>query len=82
MVLNDLKQKIIVMLNESRLPIDGIYYVTREVMQEVEMAYNQALQQEKQQQANNNVTVEEVKEEEPEIEAEQSQEKEKTEEGE
>lgn len=82
MVLNDLKQKIIAMLNESRLPIDGIYYVTREVMQEVEMAYNQALQQEKQQQANNNVTVEEVKEEEPEIEAEQSQEKEKTEEGE
>ena len=81
MVLNDLKQKIIVMLNESRLPIDGIYYVTREVMQEVEMAYNQALQQEKQQ-ANNNVMVEEVKEEKPEIEAEQSQKEEKIEEGE
>lgn len=48
MILNDLKNQIITYLNESNLAIDGIYYVMREVMQEVEATYNQVLQQEMQ----------------------------------
>ena len=51
MVLNDLKQNIINMLNESRISIDAIYYVVREVMQEVETAYNRVLEEEKMQAA-------------------------------
>lgn len=63
MVLNDLKQNIINMLNESRISIDAIYYVVREVMQEVEVAYNRVLEEEKMQAAQQ-PKIEEVKEEE------------------
>ena len=63
MVLNDLKQNIINMLNESRISIDAIYYVVREVMQEVEAAYNRVLEEEKMQAAQQ-PKIEEVKEEE------------------
>ena len=64
MVLNDLKQNIINMLNESHISIDAIYYVVREVMQEVEAAYNRVLEEEKAQAAQQ-PKIEEVKEEEP-----------------
>ena len=46
MILNDLKNKVITMLNESNLSIDAIYYVMKEIMQEVEMTYNRMLQAE------------------------------------
>lgn len=52
MVLNDLKQKIVKTLNESQISIDAIYYVMREVMQEVDIAYQRALQEEEQSKQN------------------------------
>lgn len=47
MVLDDLKSKIITTLNESKLSIDAVYYVMKDVMMEVNALYNQALQQER-----------------------------------
>ena len=47
MLLNDTKQEIINILNSSNLPIDAIYYVVREVLQEVEVTYNKVLAEER-----------------------------------
>lgn len=47
MLLNDTKQDIINILNSSNLPIDAIYYVVREVLQEVEATYNKVLAEER-----------------------------------
>lgn len=46
MLLADTKQKVIDILNASNLPIDAIYYVMKEVMVDVESAYNRVLQEE------------------------------------
>lgn len=61
MVLNDLKQNVIDLLNKSQLPIDAIYYVMREIMQEVDLTYNKILEEEKKQKEDG-IKVEEVKE--------------------
>lgn len=46
MILNDLKMHIIEELNKSNLSIDAIYYVMKEVLQEVESTYNRILSEE------------------------------------
>ena len=46
MLLADTKTKVVQILNASGLPIDAIYYVMREVMYEVENAYQKALEEE------------------------------------
>ena len=47
MVLEDLKEQIIKTVNESRLSIDSVYYVMKDVMMEVSSLYERALRQEK-----------------------------------
>lgn len=47
MLLNDTKQQVIDVLNASNLPIDAIYYVMKEVLQEVEQTYSRALAKER-----------------------------------
>jgi len=47
MLLNDTKQQVIDILNSSNLPIDAIYYVMKEVLQEIEITYNKALIEER-----------------------------------
>lgn len=49
MILNDLKTEMISLLQKSNITIEGIYYVVKDVLEEVKQAYDQALQNETQQ---------------------------------
>ena len=51
MILNDLRVNITKVLNQSGLSIDVIYYVMKDIMNEVTNLYNQQLQLEQQQNA-------------------------------
>ena len=51
MILNDLRVNITKVLNQSGLSIDVIYYVMKDIMNEVTNLYNQQLQLEQQQKA-------------------------------
>ena len=51
MILNDLRVNITKVLNQSGLSIDVIYYVMKDIMNEVTNLYNQQLQWEQQQNA-------------------------------
>ena len=46
MILNDFKQKIAEDINSSNLTIDAIYYVLKDIFNEVAMLYEQQLQRE------------------------------------
>ena len=46
MLLQDLRQEITNLINQSNLPIDAVYYVMKDIMNEVVEIYNQQLQQE------------------------------------
>ena len=46
MLLNDLKNQIVKTINDSNLSIDAIYYVMKDIMNEVISQYNIVLQQE------------------------------------
>ena len=46
MVLNDFKNNIIKVINESSLTIDAIYYVMKDIMGDIIEQYNLTLQQE------------------------------------
>ena len=46
MILNDFKQKIAEDINNSNLTIDAIYYVLKDIFNEVAMLYEQQLQRE------------------------------------
>ena len=46
MVLHNLKQQILDILNESKLSIDCIYFMMKDVMNDVDIAYKNAIQQE------------------------------------
>lgn len=59
MILNDLKDKVISTINESKLPIDAVYYVMKDIMTEIAVAYSQAIEEEKK----NETAEEEQKEE-------------------
>lgn len=47
MVLNNLKQELIKVINESDISIEGIYYVVRDIMEEITKIYNNQLEFEK-----------------------------------
>lgn len=47
MILNDLKMKIITLLQESNISIEGIYYITKDIFEDVKNTYSQALENEK-----------------------------------
>jgi len=51
MILNDLRVNITKVLNQSGLSIDVIYYVMKDIMNEVTSLYNQQLQLEREQNA-------------------------------
>lgn len=40
MIFRDLEQKIVMVINESGLPIDAIYFIMKSLMAEVEKEYN------------------------------------------
>lgn len=46
MVLNDFKNNIIKVINESSLTIDAVYYVMKDIMGDITTTYNLALQKE------------------------------------
>lgn len=46
MLLNDLKNQIVKTINDSNLSIDAIYYVMKDIMNEIISQYNVVLQQE------------------------------------
>ena len=46
MILDNLKNKIIEVVNESNLPVDAIYFVMKDIMSEIVEQYNITLQQE------------------------------------
>ena len=48
MKLNNFKEKIILDINESQLTIDGIYFVMKDIMNEITLLYNHELQKEQQ----------------------------------
>lgn len=48
MLLNDLKMKTISLLQESNISIEGVYYVVKDILEEIERTYNQALENERQ----------------------------------
>ena len=46
MILNDFKEKIVLDINNSGLTIDGVYFVMKDIMNEITSLYNQQLQAE------------------------------------
>ena len=50
--MEQLKQKLLQIVNESKLPIDAIYYVCKDFFRDVDDAYQQFLLNQKEQQQN------------------------------
>lgn len=46
MILNDFKNQLIKIINDSNLTIDAIYYVMKDIMNDIVTQYNLVLQQE------------------------------------
>jgi len=46
MILNDFREKIISDINNSGLTIDGVYFVMKDIMNEITSLYNQQIQAE------------------------------------
>lgn len=46
MILNDFREKIISDINNSGLSIDGVYFVMKDIMNEITSLYNQQIQAE------------------------------------
>lgn len=46
MILNDFREKIISDINNSGLAIDGVYFVMKDIMNEITSLYNQQIQAE------------------------------------
>lgn len=46
MILNDFKNQLIKIINDSNLTIDAIYYVMKDIMNDIATQYNLVLQQE------------------------------------
>ena len=51
--MEQLKQKLLQIVNESKLPIDAIYYVCKDFFRDVDDAYQQFLLNQKEQQQQN-----------------------------
>ena len=60
MILNDFKQQIVQLINNSGLSVEMVYYILKDLMNEVAVTYNQQLQKEKEEkeQAEDNNTSE------------------------
>lgn len=48
--MEELKQKLLQVVNTSNLPLEAIYYIVKDLFRDVDDAYQRALRQEKQQQ--------------------------------
>ena len=55
MVLNNFKNQIIEVINSSNLTIDGIYYVMKDIMNDIVLQYNTILQKEVEMQASQKI---------------------------
>jgi len=55
MTLREIEQKIIQIINDSKLPIDGIYFVMRSIMQDISEKYFEYCYLEEQKEKNNNI---------------------------
>ena len=55
MILNDFKNQIIEVINSSNLTIDGIYYVMKDIMNDIVIQYNTILQKEAEAQASQKI---------------------------
>lgn len=62
MVLKDLRDKVAAVINESGLPIDAVYYIIKDIYNEIDYIYKQESLAEKQQEDKNNQSKEEKNE--------------------
>ena len=62
MLLRDLEQNIVKVINESGMSIDGIYFVMKSLMQEVESQYFSVCREEDMQKEKENMESNEIKE--------------------
>lgn len=49
MILTNLRRQVVGLLNDSKLSIDGIYFVMRDIMHEIEMVYTEEMRKEQEQ---------------------------------
>lgn len=55
LILNNLKEQIIELINNSKLPVDAIYLILKDLFTDINVLYQQEITKEKQQQKNNEI---------------------------